>query len=313
MKKKELKLLLKDFLETRNLEECIFQQELDMALENVQDGNIGQSALYHLDNMCYEVFKMLNKGAAEEKHLFRFAGFPLLKDENKKEKAWNPKDCPIIQDIKNNAITLSSPKSFNDPMDPLLKAWIERRKIHPDDKVDKIIYQLIEKTLDKIRICCLVDPLKKKRLCREKLPVIDGCNPLMWAHYAKSHTGVCIQYKIKPTNLIDDNNRIVRLLDVDYNKVFPLDGDIPFTDSLVVKANCWSYEKETRLVLYSRKREKDYCQLSNFEIEAVHMGYRIDSEKRNYLKKMLKGSSVKLFQMSFSTDDITKLVSHEIK
>lgn len=313
MNKKEQVLLLKDFLETRNLEQCRFQ-ELQLALENVMDGNIGSSALYHLDNLCYEVFEMLPKNIVQEKHLFRFAGFPpQYEDEERKfEKEWDGDDCPIIEDIGNNMMTLSSPKSFNDPMDPLIKAWIERRKVHPDDKVDKVLYQLIEKTFDKIRIGCLVDPLKNKRFCRGELPKIEDCNPLMWAHYAKSHKGVCIQYKVKPTNLINDSNRIIRMLDVDYNKVFPLEGNIPFTDSLVVKANCWSYEKETRLILYSRKKEKDYCHLPNFEIEAVYMGCRIDNEKRDYIKGMLKGSKIKLFQMSFSDNDITKLKPHKV-
>ena len=342
MRKKEHVLLLKDFLETRNLEECWFQ-ELELALENVMYGNIGSSALYHLDNMCYDVFKTL-PNITEEKHLFRFVRFPAqyihlsqekneeiidvrILDERKKnvsqhiekninklfEKKWNGDNCKIIEDIKNNAITLSSTNSFNDPMDPLIKAWLEKRMIDPDDKYDKILYQLIEKTLNKIRICCLVDPLENKKLCDKKSPKIEDCSPLMWAHYADSHKGICIQYKVTPKNLIDDKNRIVRLLDVNYKEAFPLDGDIPYIDSLVVKSNCWSYENETRLILYSRKNETDYCQLSNFEIEAVYMGWRIDKEKRDYLKKMLKNTNIKLYQMVFSPKDITKLVAKECR
>lgn len=307
MRKKEHVLLLKDFLETRNLEECWFQ-ELELALENVMDGNIGSSALYHLDNMCYSVFQALQK-ETKERHLFRFTGFPPQYKDGK-PKDWEDSDCPIIKDIIHNDITLSSPKGFNDPMDPILKAWIERKKMHPDDNVDKILYQLIEATLDKMRVCSLVDPQRDKIIQNQSPDILD-CNALMWAHYAKSHTGICIQYKVKPSNISDTDDMVVRLLDVNYDKPFPLNGDIPFIDSLIVKGYFWRYEKESRLILYSRnmKEENVFYQLKNFEIEAIYMGYRIDKDKSECLKTLLKETNIRLYQMRFSHNNISKLES----
>ncbi len=300
MKKKDLK--LKDFLDTDYLGNPKFF-DIEIALENVIDGNRGDSVLYHLNNLWHKAFLLLPK-QNEEESLFRFTRFPAKTD-------WHDFECPIIKDIRDNAITLSSPNDFNDPMDPLIKVWLKRKQ-HNNDRENRILYQLIEKSLDNIRICCLVNPMREKRFCCKPSASIDKCNPLMWAHYADNHKGICIQYRVKPSNLTDSNNRIIRLLDVNYSKAFPLNGDILLSDSLVVKANCWSYENETRLIMYSTRKEMKYCQLEDFEIEAVYMGCRIGPKQRDCLKRMLKDTSVKLFQMSFSNDDITKLTSHVV-
>ena len=276
---------------------------IEMALEDIQDGNVGASALYHLDYLCKKVFQNLPI-EENDRQLYRFTSFP-SPDSDK----WNEDNCPIINDIKEKSITLSSPKNFNDPMDPLIKAWVERRRIKLKDEEDKKLYELLGGILDKIRICCLVDPSKTNRHQSR----IEDCSPLMWAHYAKNHTGICIQYNVKPSNLkTDENNEIIRLLDINYKKSFPLDGNIPFTDSIVVKGNCWSYENEVRLVMYSSSKQEDYYPLKGYEISAIYMGYRIDAKKRRYLKKLLYGSNIKLYQMSFSKNDITKLESHEV-
>ena len=209
-------------------------------------------------------------------------------------------------------ITLSSPNGFNDPMDPLIKNWLVNK--NKEQKNDKKIYQFIIEALDKIRICCLVDPNINNNIFNNIFRKKNGYdNPLMWSHYADSHKGICIQYKITQSNLVDNKDKIVRLLDIDYCKSFPLDGNISFIDSLIVKSNYWEYEKETRLIMYSRNEKDKYCQLPNFEIEAVYMGVRIDSKKRDFLKHILKNSSIKLYQMTFSKNDISKLEAKEIQ
>ena len=315
--KKKYSLLLKDILDTRNLQEA--SPELEIALESLIDGDPESVILGHIDNLCYEAFEML-PSIEEEKHLFRFAGFPIVSEDGK----WYGSKCPLIGDIKNNQITLSSPNGFNDPMDPLIKEWVRLKKNRFRNKQKNgNLYQRIDKILDKIRICCLVDPSRNcetginffphKRSKGKAIPSVEDCSPLMWAHYAKNHQGLCIEYRVDKSNLEDTDKRVIRLLNVEYNKGLPLNGDIPFTDSLVVKAQCWNYEKETRLLMYSRDNEAKYCQLPNFEIVSVYMGCRIGEEQSNYLKNMLKGSKIRLFQMEFSEDDISKLVAHEIK
>lgn len=303
MKKERDSLLLKDILESTNIVDCN-NPELEIAMENIMDGNCGDSPSYHLDNICKEAFLKLPT-LDEERSLFRFTGFPPQEIEK-----WDANKEGTIGDIINNRITLSNPKNFNDPMDPIIKAWCERRKIHSTNNFDKKLYQLIDYTLGRIRICCLVDPLRSGK----QKSTIENCSPLMWAYYAKNHTGICIRYKIKPSNLISQENEIVRLLDVNYNITFPLDGNIPFTDSIVVKGNCWNYENEVRLVLYSSNDNiKDYHSLEGYEISAIYMGCRIDAKKRAYLIELLKDRDIELYQMAFSKKDITKLECHKVQ
>lgn len=302
VRSKHRELLLKDILET-NGDNMPF--DLEVALENVMDGNKGASTISHLDDIIYDAFLQLPK-IGEPRTLFRFTSLA-----SKSEKEWNGEECFAFNDIKNCTLTFGAPKLFNDPMDPLIKAWTDWRKVHSVDKIDKVLYQLVNGVLDRIRISCLAGPQFCGRQKRE--PKIVDCNPLMWAHYANNHKGICIQYRVNPENMVDNANLIVRLLDVNYDKPFPLDGNIPFLDSLCVKGDCWRYEKETRLIMYSRKQLSDYYSQDGYEIEAVYMGCRIEHEKRNYLKNMLSGTGIKLYQMAFNKDDISKLVAHEVK
>lgn len=308
MKKDDRVLLLSDFLESKDYEGCQFP-EFEMALENVEDGNIGASALYHLDNLFFSVFQRVPQKEGE-RTLFRFTGL-LAEGEDKGEK-WDGEKCYAFNDIKDGALTFSAPKLFNDPMDPIIKEWTKWRKVHYKDKDDKILYRLIDETLDKIRICCFVDPLRSDK--KNSIPRIEDCSPLMWAHYANNHKGICIQYKINPALIPENEQWIIRLLDVDYKRAFPLNGDIPFMDSLCVKGGSWQYENETRLILYTRNKfaDKGRRRVKKYDIEAVYMGREIEAERRNYLKNMLRGTSIKLYQMSFDEDDISKLKAHQI-
>lgn len=304
MGKNDNQLLLRHFLETKDYEGCQFL-DFDVALENVHDGNPDCFALYHLDNLYSNIFKKITP-VNEERSLFRFTSLVANGER------WECDNCYAFNDIKNGRLTFAAPSHFNDPMDPLIKAWAEWRRIHHGGRDDKRLYGLINETLSKIRICCLVDPLRYKVKKKSLNADVLQCSPLMWAHYADNHKGICIQYKVKPSNIVDDNKIIVRLFDVDYDKPFPLDGDIPFVDSLRVKGDFWRYEKETRLILYSRDKVGDYCSLGGYEIEAVYMGCRIEPDRRNYLKGLLKGTGIKLYQMSFSENSITQLLAHPI-
>ena len=118
MKQRVKKLLLKDFLETRELDSCV-HHGLEMALENVMDGNVGASALYHLDNLCYDVFQSIPL-VTDERTLFRFTS--LAAAGEKEGKKWAGENCYAFNDIKNRRLSFAAPKLFNDPMDPLIKA-----------------------------------------------------------------------------------------------------------------------------------------------------------------------------------------------
>ena len=299
-------LLLKDLFDTENIP----NYKLEIAMESLIDEDYPW-ALQHIDELCYDAFNTIPL-SYKERHLLRFVKLtsPCVKKCNTIEDKKNT-ECHIIKDIINNEITLSSPKKFNDPMDPLIKIWLADRKNKNKDKIERKTYQFIDNTIDKIRICCMASQ-KTKEILQSKQYIY---NTLMWSHYADSHKGICIQYKVSPSQFKDEKNRIIRLLDVNYNKKFPLNGDIFFTDSLVVKSNYWKYENETRIIMYSNKKEDEYCQLSSgFDIEAIYMGCEINNCQRKCIKEILKAkdTSIKLYQMQFSKENISILESHEI-
>lgn len=73
-------------------------------------------------------------------------------------------------------------------------------------------------------------------------------NPLMWAHYANSHTGFCIEYEI--------NEIFAPLYEVNYASQLPspsineliLCPEESFIRILTTKTPEWSYEKEVRFI-----------------------------------------------------------------
>ena len=111
--------------------------ELDVALENIMDGNIG-SAYYHINNLILEELNLLPK-QTDVRELYRFVGFPPLrrgKDISENE---------VIKDIREGRITLGNPMKFNDPMEPIIRVWIEK---HCKNKTHTSIHHFEEKWLN---------------------------------------------------------------------------------------------------------------------------------------------------------------------
>jgi hypothetical protein len=75
----------------------------------------------------------------------------------------------------------------------------------------------------------------------------DPLCPLMWAHYAASHTGICLEFHI--SNLL-----FLRAQGVDYQVDYPeiLTEDMYTIETvekiLLTKSECWRYEQEFRIL-----------------------------------------------------------------
>lgn len=81
-------------------------------------------------------------------------------------------------------------------------------------------------------------------------------SPLMWAHYAKGHTGVCLGFDVPddlPKEIIYSPQRLQGLLDPT-KPIRGLDEGV-LNKVLTTKYAQWSYEEEWRL--FSRLDEKD--------------------------------------------------------
>ena len=142
-------------------------------------------------------------------------------------------------------------------------------------------------------------------------------NHLMWAHYAEEHKGICIKFKsivltgiphiILPVIYVKKNPRL------NPEDVLHL---LPF-----IKADCWKYEREQRLVTYSSyfaiPGHKRKIPFNSAYICSLYFGNRF--EKNKYYQEILgiifnSYPGVNLFRMELCTKKIklyTKRVTIE--
>ena len=269
--------------------------QLDIAIESLMDGDSGP-AYEHLTNLLYDELSEIPIYEGPSMNLYKFARLVVLNKGTVNE-------CkPIINDIKNNCLTFGNPKNFNDPMDPILREWLNLRKKRSHNTIDKKLFKLLTNCINNLRICCL----------SKKVP--SSCdvflNPLMWSHYADSHRGICIQYEITEDNLnsYNDNERILRLGSVRYRNSKAMSDYITLDNALLAKGECWNYEHEERLIYYSKNnirtarqdiKEKDgYTSLKGFKITAIFLGYRIsDNDKREVVEAVRGRTKLKAMKL----------------
>jgi hypothetical protein len=70
-------------------------------------------------------------------------------------------------------------------------------------------------------------------------------NPVQWAHYAKSHTGICFEFEIDEKHLLEIKYRNEpRTIDISNS-----DWRESFVDATLSKYEHWQYEQEYRIVI----------------------------------------------------------------
>lgn len=273
---------------------------LEVAIESLIDGN-PKPAYEHLTDLLFDEISEIQSNY-KTINLYRFVKLKTLYPNTEQETK------PIIEDIKKNALTFGNPNSFNDPMDPILKEWLNLKEKTKQEKVYKKLFKQLKKTLGNLRICCLSQS--------EKNNTQPFLNPLMWAHYADSHRGICIQYEITKESLAihNNDNQILRMVDVRYRNKKAMSDYITIDNALLAKGECWEYEHEKRLIYFKKntidqaKNYDDYIQLEGFNIKAIYLGYRIsESDKRDVIEAV-KGKKINLYNIEFDNNDITTLV-----
>jgi len=200
-----------------------------------------------------------------------------------------------------NDIYFSSPNVFNDPSDSkphlisdgtmterkryLLKQYQRKYPKRSKEAIstdvdmeiitkgrDRIVLEdaqkeAIELLRKKLRICCFTE-------IRDSI--------LMWAHYAKQHTGFCLEFDVNSEFF----RPATRAIKVKYDRFRPelnvlrLDSypEGKLGEALLIKANDWQYEHEWRIVDYEKGEGTQ-----NFPEDAlsgVILGCRISQENK---------------------------------
>lgn len=294
----------------RNLQTMFLLQEsedphydLDIAMESIMDGN-AYDTHFHMLRLIYDELSQI----PDEKtpcSFLRFSGIANKKGYKELKK-----------DIQLGRLTLSNPFKFNDPMDPIIKVWIDLQKKDSWDKQDKKLFKAARNALKNLRICCLADPNKLK----DKFP-------LMWSHYADSHRGIAIMYKITDLTLRQHNydNHLLRLCKVAYRDRKTMSDYITIDNALLAKGDCWSYEAEHRLLYFStednefkqlnektqKEERKDFISLDGFKIEAVYLATQINPYQESEIRAIATQRGIQVRKMKYSPSDITHLVFDE--
>lgn len=142
----------------------------------------------------------------------------------------------------------------------------------------------------------------------------------MWAHYANSHRGICIKYKLSPS-LIKRNNKITGLFAaVEYPETpFNIESEnhFEFNECFLIKQAEWKYENEVRLIYFNADNSENFQSIKlegDNKIEAIYFGYRCPQTEKDTIKNILKNNSeIKFFQMKIDYSNIFQLIAEEEK
>ena len=175
---------------------------------------------------------------------------------------------------------------FNDPTDPTIKL------IGDTEEMREI--------LKNIRIACFsTSPL----------------NVLMYSHYTDKHKGICIEYDFS-----DFDTENTSLLEVKYKEELKIDSEtdlitmksdndineeISFLDLFRTKHLNWEYEKEYRVITYDV--DKIYR-----PIKAIYLGKDFPKDNIKLIKTLIKGRSIKLYQVDLHGHNVFRLEATEI-
>lgn len=183
---------------------------------------------------------------------------------------WQRFDAARLEAIlRDNAIYCSKPSDFNDPWDcrpffntELLADPAELQK-HIDwavricRRTGKMSEADIVRMRDQLRDPAVCEPLVRQCTVETQQAIMeryrvyclcpDVTNALMWAHYADSHRGICLEFNVR-------NEVTCCALEVQYFAKFPMTRQ--YSDDLsenllplLAKSDVWKYESEYRLIV----------------------------------------------------------------
>lgn len=259
------------------------------------------------ENTTNDTKKLLQAYEAIKTHLRLF-----LRNQNcssKETKVFSFRSCTqyAIDDIKDRTCSLVHPSLFNDPIDPLIQNWLQAKVAQRNvSYAQQTYYSLYLRAISHLRMRCFVTAQNDD---------IKNVNPLMWAHYAKSHTGFCVKYRLNSSVLKEDNNDNCS---IDYRPILyrmPKDlNRIGLNEALFAKKAIWRYEKEIRFVAYDTNLPdiNTVKLINNMVAEELYIGCRCLEEDVNKLVEATRGTTIPIFKMTVNESNPTQFIYKRI-
>ena len=200
-----------------------------------------------------------------------------------------------LESLENNYFWAPSGLELNDPCETLVSVEMLRRQI---DGLTKLFAQ------NKTSIEHLYSALDSLMDMRSKVGIYSLStsfeHELLWAHYANSHKGFCIQYDI---GLLVNQNiyQDLHIFPVNYKEELPsisIEDISKEKDDFIrkifgTKSKLWAYENEIRIIT-DKFGENDYDYSA---VTAVYFGYRMLDQHKEKMMNHLQGRGIKYFQM----------------
>lgn len=253
-----------------------------------------------------EFEKIRNTKLEKSKAYYRFQP----KDSNEDQR---------LKDLTSEKIWFSATRNFNDPMDVRLKIenLTRRGPFFREDSLRAAMKCLIHDNSDVAAHWFYDDDLLKKvkswvneeSITLRNIGLVSSItrrfnefgiacftpfwnNQLMWAHYASSHQGFCIEYSVNKLTLELENEGLFSGFDVQYSNFLP---EICISEALfcphqtlgrmlATKHSDWAYENEWRLVHYSNNN-KLIDKPKGIEISALIAGLKTDQAYWSQIKE----------------------------
>lgn len=260
-----------DSLQSLNLI-CLKQKEDEMARKN----------------MIGYLFSMFNEMRSDTVNELRETDLVLC--------SFRPISDYVLKEIENEELSVCSFDKFNDPADCIFPHWINRG-LESAKGVAKEQLLMQKSYLNFLRARCFVK--------MEENDDFYKLSPLMWAHYADSHKGICIRYRFSKDFFVadEDKRKIVFGKPMKYESTFKYGDSIFMSKALLAKSDVWKYENEYRIMLFDPTTNKEYPSIpfdGKVEIVDVHLGIKCSEENRMKIFKLLQNKNISLYQMTLN-------------
>lgn len=197
---------------------------------------------------------------------------------------YNTLNSNFVNSIQNSYLWFNSFSNYNDPYEgncnlrtnytpQQISNWLnglgfKAARVN-EKQFASILDNVFQQTAMQTRVCCFT-------------PHND--NVLMWAHYADSYKGVCVEYDVAALS-----DCIGILLPVKYEQNYPVvdylnDPGGAIMQMLLTKSKDWEYEREYRAVFHSLKNNSMPIPIQ--AIRSIILGPKVDTSTPEYQNLM---------------------------